>query len=96
MKVIWTPEAQKDRFDIWNHIATDNSIAAARIDNIFSEAVANLSQHPELGQSGSIPGTRELIPHESYRLVYEINHNVVWILVLIHTSRQWPPVSKQI
>ena len=47
-----------------------------------------------LGQSGKIPGTRELIPHESYRLVYEIDGETVWILTLVHTARQWPPVRE--
>ena len=41
---------------------------------------------------GQVPGTRELNPHRSYRLVYEIAGDTVWILVLIHTARLWPPL----
>ncbi len=37
---------------------------------------------------------RELIPHESYRLVYEIDDDAVWMLALIHTARQWPPMQE--
>ena len=40
---------------------------------LFSDAAARLAEHPKLGTLGKIPGTRELIPHESYRLVYEID-----------------------
>jgi hypothetical protein len=29
---------------------------------------------------------------EVYRLVYEINDETAWILALVHTARQWPPV----
>ena len=72
MKVIWTPEAQRDRADIWDYIATDNPRAAARIDTLFSDAATSLADHPKLGWPGTISGTHELIPHESYRLVYEI------------------------
>lgn len=47
------------------------------------------------GQHGiryrQIAGTRELIPHESYRLVYEVQADAVWILALVHTARLWPP-----
>jgi plasmid stabilization system protein ParE len=46
-----------------------------------------------MGTTGKIPGTRELIPHESYRLVYEIDAGTVWVLTLVHTTRQWPPVE---
>ena len=92
MRVIWTPEAQQDRTDVWDYIAADNPHAAVQMDELFSNAAARLANHPMLGRSGKIPGTRELIPHESYRLVYEIELETVWVLALVHTSRQWPPV----
>jgi len=92
MRVVWTPEAQQDRADIWDYIAADNPPAAARIDDLFSDAAARLAVHPNLGHTGKILGTREMIPHESYRLVYEIDGETVWILALVHTARQWPPV----
>ena len=92
MRVIWTPEARQDRANIWGHIAADNPQAAARMDELFSDAVAKLADHPRLGRPGQIGGTLELIPHESYRLVYQIERNTVWILTLVHTARQWPPV----
>ena len=64
------------------------------MDELFSEAAARLAEHPKLGKQGEIPGTRELIPHESYRLVYEIKRETVWVLVLVHTAKRWPPVQK--
>ena len=30
MRVVWTPEAQQDRADVWDYIAADNPRAAAR------------------------------------------------------------------
>ena len=64
------------------------------MDQLFSDAAARLGEQPKLGRKGSIIGTRELIPHESYRLVYEIEEETVWILALVHTARQWPPVPE--
>ncbi len=64
------------------------------MDALFSDAATRLADHPKLGKSGKIPGTRELIPHESYRLVYEIDGETVWLLALVHTARQWPPVRE--
>lgn len=54
---------------------------------------ARLATHPKMGKTGNIPGTRELLPHESYRLVYEIDGETVWVLALMHAARQWPPVK---
>jgi len=94
MKVLWTPEALQDRIKIWDYIVALNPGAAARMDELFSDAAATLAEHPMLGCLGKISGTREMIPHESYRLVYEIDSETVWILTLIHTARQWPPVHE--
>lgn len=91
MKVVWTPEAERDRDDIWQYLASENPRAALQIDQLFEDWVAKLEKHPKIGKVGKIPGTRELIPHESYRLVYEIAGEIVWILTIIHTARRWPP-----
>ena len=69
MKIVWTPEAEQDRANVREY---DNPRAAARMDPLFSDAAAKLANFPMLGRAGPIPGTRELIPHESCRLVYEI------------------------
>ena len=92
MKVTWTPEALHDRSDVWDYIAADNPRAAGRMDELFSDAAARLADHPKLGRPGRIKGTRELVLHESYRLVYEISGETVWMLALVHTARQWPLV----
>lgn len=94
MKVVWTPEAQQDRADVWDYIAAENPGAAIRLDTLFSDAANRLTQHPKLGTQGKVVGTRELIPHENYRIVYEISHETVWILTLVHTSRMWPEQGK--
>jgi toxin ParE1/3/4 len=93
LRVIWTPEALQDRLDVWDYIAADNPRAAARMDELFSDAAARLADHPRLGRPGKIAGTRELVAHENYRLVYEVEHETVWVLVLVHVAKQWPPAS---
>jgi toxin ParE1/3/4 len=94
VKIFWTPEAEQDRASIFDYIAADNPGAAIRMDELFGAASARLGDHPKLGRSGSVAGTRELIPHGNYRLVYEIGEDGIWILALVHTARQWPPVDR--
>lgn len=50
MRIVWTPEAQQDRSDVWDYITADSPSAAARMDELFSDAAARLAQHPMLGQ----------------------------------------------
>ena len=92
MKIVWTPEAVQDRAAIWDYLEARDPAASLRIDQLFSEAVAKLADFPMLGHAGMVAGTRELTPHRSYRIVYEVAGDVVWILVVIHTARQWPPL----
>lgn len=96
MRVRWAAGARQDRIDVADYIATDNPRAAAKLDQLFSNAAAKLADFPMLGQAGNVTGTRELIPHASYRLVYEVDEasNTVWILALVQTARQWPPVGE--
>lgn len=95
MRVRWAPEALDDRTAIWDYLAERNPLAAAEMDERFSEAAARLAEQPLMGAPGKIVGTRELIPHEHYRLVYELDEEagIVWIVTLIHTARCWPPAS---
>ena len=89
MRVLRPLSAEQDRADIVT--SSLRTLAATRMDEIFSAAVGRLAEHPLLGRAGQIPGTRELIPHESYRVVYEVRAETVWILTLVHTARLWPP-----
>lgn len=91
MKVVWTPHARADRDHIWSHIAAVDPHAAARMDACFRDAAASLVEFPLRGRAASVPGARELIPHPSYRLIYEVMGQTVWVLALVHTARQWPP-----
>ena len=95
MKVRWTSQAEQDRSDIMAYIAADNVRAAITMDELFGSAATRLAEFPLLGKPGQIAGTRELIAHESYRLIYEVDEaeKTVWVLALVHTARQWPPAS---
>ncbi|MDI6027435.1 type II toxin-antitoxin system RelE/ParE family toxin [Corticibacterium sp. UT-5YL-CI-8] len=91
MKVIWTPEAEQDRWNIIDYIAAEDFAAAEKIDRQFNKIATQISHFPFAGREGEIIGTREMIPHSSYRLVHRVDNDVVWILAVVHTSRQWPP-----
>ncbi len=90
MIVRWTPEAVQDRSDIMDYIAADDPLAAIRMDDLFSETAELLADQPFIGKRGIVAGTHEWIPHPSYRLVYEVDQDTVFILSLVHTSRLWP------
>lgn len=85
---------ERDCDDDWAYVAADDIAAGAQLDALFSRAVAQLIDFPSIGRPGMIAGTRELIPHENYRIVYEIMDQRVWVLALalVHAARPWPPL----
>jgi addiction module RelE/StbE family toxin len=92
MNVVWTLEAQRDREDIFEYIASGDPLDAARVDERFSAAARRLAYQPLKGRAGRVVATREYLAHEHYRLVYEIRDESLRILALVHVARQWPPV----
>lgn len=94
MKLFWTPEAIDDRRSIYDYIEADNPNAALALDELFSEKANCLIDHPDLGRIGRVAGTRELVAHQNYILIYDtIADGQVRILRVLHAARQWPPAS---
>jgi addiction module RelE/StbE family toxin len=94
MRLFWTPEAIQDREDIYDYIEADNPIAALDLDELFEEKAALLIDRPGLGRLGRATGTRELVAHRNYLLIYDVAGDFVRVLNVVHTSRQWPPVRE--
>ncbi|MFL6604020.1 MAG: type II toxin-antitoxin system RelE/ParE family toxin [Steroidobacteraceae bacterium] len=91
MRLEWAPLAIADRESIFDYIAPENLDAALALDELLERKAALLSAHPEAGHVGRVRGTRELVAHRHYVLVYDTDPDRVRILRVLHTSRQWPP-----
>ncbi|TAK55907.1 MAG: type II toxin-antitoxin system RelE/ParE family toxin [Gammaproteobacteria bacterium] len=90
MKLCWTPLAVADRNSIFDFIASDNVAAAVSLDELFQKKAALLAEHPVAGRTGRVRGTRELVAHRHYVLVYDVSDGRVRILRVLHTSLQYP------
>ena len=90
MKLIWTRLAQQDRRSIRSYIAQDNPAAALALDALSSEKAARLVDHPALGRPGRVAGTRELVAHRNYIVIYDLADEKLRVLRVLHAARQWP------
>ena len=91
MKLVWTTRAKNDLREIVTRIWHDDPGAAIRMRTRIETTAAYLKLQPWMGRQGAIAGTREAIPHPSYRMVYKVKGETVSILTIVHTSRRWPP-----
>ena len=87
---IWKQTAIADRKRITAHIAQDKPLAAVEFGDLLIEKSAQLDQHPNIGRVGRIKGTRELVVHPNYLLIYRVVGQVVEVLRVKHAAQQWP------
>ena len=90
MQLVWTPESVDDREAIYAFIEVDNPRAALALDTLISEKAERLLEQPGLGRPGRVRGTRELVLHPNYLLIYDQVEDRLRILRVLHAARQWP------
>jgi toxin ParE1/3/4 len=92
MTPVWSPEAMEDLAALRAYIEKDDPAAARRVALHIVESIETLlCDHPELGRSGRVPGTRELvIPRTPFIVPYRVVGNTIQILRVFHGARRWP------
>ncbi|HEY4145408.1 type II toxin-antitoxin system RelE/ParE family toxin [Pinirhizobacter sp.] len=90
MKLLWTSTARKDRVNIRTFIERDNPAAALELDEVFSDRTAGLLELPLMGRTGRLKGTRELVVHGNYVVVYDVMKDDIRIIRILHAARRWP------
>ena len=93
MNVLWAPQAEAERKAVVAYIAEDNLCAALEFGERIDALIERLAEFPRMGKPGRVAGTRELVAHGQYVLVYELFEKEIHILSLLHTARQYPPLS---
>lgn len=92
MKVVWTPSALRDRRAIREFIGLYSPQAAIEFEEYVAKQVELLKAHPGLGRIGAYAGTRELVVHRHYLIVYRVADDLIRVLRVKHTSLRWPRV----
>lgn len=91
MKVVWLARAVADRDAQIDYIAQDSISAAFDVGDRLMEAVARLTDHPDMGREGRVSGTRELVVRRtSLVVVYRVRSARVQVLRVLHGAQMWP------
>lgn len=92
VKLEWLEVANNDLIQIYNYINQDSIYYSIKTINNIIDLVDNLKILPYIGRK--IPeynkgNERELI-YKSYRIIYKINSNKVFIRRIWHSARKLP------
>ncbi|HDT2594640.1 TPA: type II toxin-antitoxin system RelE/ParE family toxin, partial [Escherichia coli] len=73
-------------------IAEQNLMAAIELDERIGYSASSLAGQPYKGRNGRVEGTRELVIHPHFVLVYEVDSQwgKVYVLRVLHTAQKWP------
>jgi toxin ParE1/3/4 len=58
---------------------------------LIETSVLPVAEHPYLYRSGRVSGTREIIAHPNYIVVYQITAERIEVVSVLHDRQEYPP-----
>lgn len=90
LRLKWRPLAEEDLLGILEFIGEDDPDAALALVHTIREKAEGLKVRPRLYRAGRVSGTREMVVHHNYIVVYSADTEVVEILTVKHARQHWP------
>jgi toxin ParE1/3/4 len=87
VKVTWSGAALRDLGAITSYLEQRNPAAAVRLATSLLHAADSLETLPDRGAPGRVAGTRELLAHRPYVVVYAADAAGVRILRIWHAPQ---------
>lgn len=88
--VFWSPAAVNDLIRIGRRVAVDSPANADKLLDQIERKASILAVFPEIGHVGRKAGTRELLVHSHYLIIYRVLADGVHLLRVKHSSRKRP------
>lgn len=86
----WKKQALADLLAILDFISDENPEAAQELKNEIEAKAEKLREYPEMYKPGRKRGTRELVAHKNYIVIYRVTPKQVEVLRVKHAAQQWP------
>ncbi|MBR8384557.1 type II toxin-antitoxin system RelE/ParE family toxin [Burkholderia cenocepacia] len=90
LPVEWRPRARFKLLKILSDIAELNAFAADDLASDIEQATSNLPAHPYLYRLGRVAGTREIVVHPNYIVIYRVQPSFIEIVNVVHARQQYP------
>ena len=91
MTVVWSRRAIRHLVYLRKYIENDSEQNARLVANRMLKAVELLLSRPEIGRSGRVVGTRELVvPDTPYVIPYRIRRERLELIAVFHGRQKWP------
>ncbi|MEO8684868.1 MAG: type II toxin-antitoxin system RelE/ParE family toxin [Devosia sp.] len=88
--IVWSQLARQQVRELVAYIADYDAIAATNLRRRLEEVVQPLAEHPYMFRPGRVPGTREIVAHANYLIIYRVLANEIDITSVVHARREYP------
>lgn len=90
LPIKWTDEAKTDLYTLIAFIAEENPYAAESLLEQREESILPTAEHPYMFRAGRVPGTREIVAHPNYILIYQMLNDAILVLSVVHSRCEYP------
>jgi toxin ParE1/3/4 len=91
LPVLWSTKAQSDLERLVGYVASDSAGAAEALRTRIEAAIEPASQFPYMFRAGRLSGTREVVAHPNYIIVYRVLATHIQVDAIVHARQQYPP-----
>jgi plasmid stabilization system protein ParE len=91
MKVVWSRRALRHLVYLRQHVEKESDQNAALVASRILDAVELLHNHPQIGRTGRVVGTRELVvPETPYVIPSRVRRQRLELIAVFHGRQKWP------
>jgi len=91
LPVVWLPGAREDLAGIIAYTARHNPNAAQHMRHLIEESTTFAAEFPQMYRASQrIPGTREIIAHPNYLVLYRATGTRLEVVSVVHVRRNFP------
>lgn len=90
LDLIWRPEAERQFLGMLEYIAARNAPASLRIKRLVDDRIALALAVPGIGRPGRVRGTRELVVHPNYIVIYTHDGTSLRVIRVLHSRQCYP------
>lgn len=88
--IVWSIKALNDLDDIVTYIGSRNRPASLDLAERIAQAVLPAARFPYMFRKGRLRGSREIVAHPNYVIVYRVRRDMIIVTAVIHAMRQYP------
>ena len=88
--LVWTNAARLRLAEILDYIAEFDEAAADDLNIRINSLIDKARHFPEMYRPGRVQGTREIVAHRNYLVIYSLTTDAIEVVAVIHARQAYP------